>query len=117
MDDTFIMKRTRIMPYIVDDLEYLYISKFQIDQQVGVGTVGGNAWDIDPVMALSWSDDQGNTWSNFHYKSMGKAGNYKQRVLWWRLARSRFRIFRLDITANVKVFLIAAHIQLTKGLA
>jgi len=84
MDDTFIMKRTRIMPYIVDDLEYLYFSKFQIDQQVGIGTVGGNAWDIDPLMALSWSDDQGNTWSNYHYKSMGKVGDYLKRVLWFR---------------------------------
>lgn len=117
MDDTFIMKRTRIMPYIVDDLEYLYFKQFQIDCQTGVGIQVGNTYDKDPQMALSWSDDGGNVWSNQHLASMGAIGRYNTRVIWRRLGRSRFRIFRLDITANIPVYLIAAHAIFEKGYA
>lgn len=116
MDDTYLIKRQRTLPYVSDDLEYLYFSRFQVDCQTGVGTVTGESYDTDPQLELDWSDDGGHTYSNPLLQSMGKIGQYYSRVTWNRsLGRSRARVWRISIIAAVKVYLIAAHTAITKG--
>jgi hypothetical protein len=39
----------------------------------------------DPQVMLRFSDDGGHTWSNEHWKSMGKIGRYGYRTIWRRL--------------------------------
>ncbi len=71
----------------------------------------------DPRIVLQWSDDGGYTWSTEMQASVGKIGEFMRRVMWRRLGRSRSRVFRVILIANVPVFMIAAHIQLEKGYA
>lgn len=131
------IRTMRAMPYIADDLEYLYISQFQLDMQTGVGLDGdsttGGAFDsgfsdgfdigstddmdpgVNPKLVLQWSDDGGHTWSNEHICPAGKFGEYGVRAIWRRLGRARQRVFRVIMAAPCKVFWIGAHIQLEKG--
>jgi len=74
--------------------------------------VGGTQ---DPQAMLDWSDDDGRTWSNEHWASMGPIGDYSRRAIWRRLGRSRNRIYRLSITDAVKRVVIGAHLDAEAG--
>lgn len=71
----------------------------------------------DPQAILDWSDDGGRTWSNEHWVSIGKIGEYQQRAKWRRLGSSRNRTFRLTITDPVPVEIMAANATVRKGKA
>ncbi len=109
------IRRMRTCAHIADneDLNYISYYRFQADVQVGVGLT--NAPYKDPQAALSWSDDGGYTWSSTHWRSMGKIGKYLTRAIWRQLGRARDRVFKLQITAACKVFLIAANVKTTLG--
>ena len=82
-----------------------------LDCKVGVGTVDGagrDAW-----IMLRWSDDDGKTWSNTYRKSLGRLGEYKHRVVWYNLGRTRDRIYELSGTDPVRVILFGAELRAT----
>ena len=47
----------------------------------------------------------------------GKVGEYLTRVIWRRLGRGRYRVFRVTIDANIPVWMIAAYLDVEKGIA
>jgi len=52
---------------------------------------------------LSWSDDGGRTWSNEHWRSAGKIGEYDKICQWLRLGRTKdSRIFKLSVSDTQK---------------
>jgi hypothetical protein len=87
------------------DLNNIFIRKLQVDAETGVSAVG-----LDSQIALDWSDDGGNKWSNSYPVSLGKTGQYKTRAVWRRLGCTRSRIFRVTISAPVKRTLIAGYV-------
>lgn len=109
------IRRMRSAPHLYDDLEYIYHNKFQLDMRVGVGASSGADQDTNPQIALQWSDDGGYTWSNEHWRPVGKVGAYLTRVIWRILGRSRDRIYRTIYTAKTPFFVIAAHLDVEKG--
>lgn len=117
-DNGTLIRRLRTFPYFTDDLEYLYFSQFQIDMQTGVGLItDSNPANVDPVINLRWSDDGGHTWSTEIASPIGAAGQYNTRAIWYRLGRSRARIWEATIVANIPVYLIASHLEVSKGYA
>lgn len=117
-DDGTLIKRSRTLPYFTDDLEYLYFNWFQIDMQTGIGlATDTNPANTDPVINLRWSDDGGHTYSTEIACPVGKIGEYRTRARWNRLGRSRARVFEASIVANVPVYLISGHIDVSKGYA
>ena len=116
-DNGDLIRRQRTFPYVKDDLEYLFFKTLQIDMQVGVGLGSGNNQNTDPQAMLEWSDDAGNTWSNEYWSPIGKVGEYLTRVIWRRLGRGRYRVFRVTIDANIPVWMIAAYLDVEKGIA
>jgi hypothetical protein len=67
----------------------------------------------DPQVMLRWSDDGGHTWSNEHWKSMGKVGEYGRRVIWRRLGMTlkiRDRVYEISGTDPVKVAIMGAEL-------
>ncbi len=117
-DNNSLIRRQRTLPYFADDLEFLYFSQFQIDMQTGVGLVSdANTANTNPMISLRWSDDGGHTWSTFIDVPIGKVGEYNTRAIWRRLGRSRARVFEAVVMANVPVYLIAGHLQVSKGYA
>jgi hypothetical protein len=68
---------------------------------------------IDPQVMLRWSDDGGHTWSNEHWRSMGKTGAYGTRVLWRRLGMTlklRDRVYEVSGTDQTKIAIMGAEL-------
>jgi hypothetical protein len=69
-----------------------------------------------PLMSLRWSDDGGNTWSNYHVTSIGRIGEYATRVEWRRLGamlKLRDRVYEISASANVPISITDAQISAT----
>jgi len=89
----------------------------------GPSVVGGNiliekglatATAIDPQVMLRWSDDGGHTWSNKHWRSMGKTGTYGTRVIWRRLGMTlklRDRVYEVSGTDPIKIAIMGAELH------
>ena len=87
--------------------------------------VGGNilveigsftATAIDPQVMLRWSDDGGHTWSNEHWRSMGKTGEWGRRVIWRRLGMTlklRDRVYEVSGTDQVKIAIMGAELNVS----
>jgi hypothetical protein len=70
----------------------------------------------DPQVMLRFSDDGGHTWSNEHWKSMGKIGQYYNRVIWRRLGMTtklRDRVYEISATDPVKIAIMGAELILS----
>jgi len=87
------------------------------DGEVLVSSFGALATaGYDPQVMLRWSDDAGHTWSNEHWKSMGKIGAYGTRTIWRRLGMTekiRDRIYEISATDPVKIAIVGAELFVT----
>jgi hypothetical protein len=84
---------------------------YLIADQETVATQGA-----DPQVMLRWSDDGGHTWSNEHWASMGKIGQYYKRVIWRRLGMTvklRDRVYEASGTDPVKIAIMGAELILS----
>jgi hypothetical protein len=84
---------------------------YLIAEQEAVVTQGA-----DPQVMLRFSDDGGHTWSNEHWKSMGKIGQYSKRVIWRRLGMTtklRDRVYEVSGTDPVKIAIMGAELILS----
>jgi hypothetical protein len=84
--------------------------QLDIDSGVGLNTGQGS----DPQVMLRWSDDGGHTWSNEHWASIGKIGEYYRRVFWRRLGMTlklRDRVYELSGTDPVKIAIMGAELH------
>jgi hypothetical protein len=67
----------------------------------------------NPQVMLRWSDDGGHTWSNEHWRSMGRIGETGRRVLWRRLGMTmkiRDRVYEVSGTDPVKIAIMGAEL-------
>lgn len=107
------IRRVRRAPHLTTDLQRQYFDSFQIQFQPGVGLNNGQG--TDPQAMLRWSNDGGSTWSNEHWTTIGKMGQYANRALWRRLGWSRDRIFEVVITDPVKAVIVSAELKASAG--
>jgi len=96
-----------------EDGEYLITESgdYLITEQEAIATQGA-----DPQVMLRWSDDGGHTWSNEHWASMGKIGQYYKRVIWRRLGMTvklRDRVYEVSGTDPVKIAIMGAELILS----
>lgn len=106
------IRRVRRAPHLFDEANWTYYRDFQVDMEVGTAAAG-----IDPQVMMRFSDDGGLTWSNEKWASAGKTGEYKKRVIWRRLGRSRDRVFEIVVTDPVNVAIVEAYVNGIPGLA
>jgi hypothetical protein len=79
-------------------------------------TFYGAQTGYDPAVMLRWSDDGGHTWSNEHWATIGKIGEYYRRVFWRRLGMTlklRDRVYELSGTDPVKISIMGAELILS----
>lgn len=69
----------------------------------------------DPQVMLQWSDDRGNTWGSEVWSSIGKVGEYLNKVLWHRLGHSSDRMWRLTLTDPVNPLIVAVRLGARLG--
>jgi len=118
-DDTREIQRLRRAPFINNEHKRIIFHQFELDMEVGQGNPNANepvnppAEPVDPQISLRWSDDGGYTWSAYLNISMGLSGEYKKRIIWRRLGRSRQRIFEVSTGQNnVNLALYNAYLEL-----
>lgn len=115
-DEGAIVRRVRTGPHIHEDRKRASYKSFELDVERGQG-LDGQTSDYgtgkDPQCMLQWSDDGGMTWSNEYWKSFGKIGEYKKRLIWHRLGMSRDRMFRITTSDPSKIILVDARADVT----
>jgi hypothetical protein len=107
------IRRLRQAPHIHQEHEWMYHHRFQLDLETGIGLESGQG--VDPQVMLQWSDDGGYTWSNEYWVSAGTMGEQDVRALWYRLGRSRNRLYRVIVSDPVKWAFIDAFLRLRPG--
>ena len=108
------LRSWRALPTDQNDLKRTAQHSLQLDCESGVGINLGQG--DDPQVVLRWSDDGGHTWSNEHWSSMGKIGQYFRRVFWRRLGMTmklRDRVYEVSGTDPVKIAIVGAELILS----
>ncbi len=105
------IRRIRAAQFISKDRVNVIYHSFEIEFEAGVGLTGAVQGE-DPQAMLDWSDDGGHTWSNEHWVSIGKIGEYQNRAIWRRLGKARSRVFRVTVSDPVKVVMLGAYADL-----
>lgn len=112
-DDDTIMRL--VSPTMHNDRKRLFMSRFELDVQTGVGLANGQG--SDPQVMLRFSNDGGATWNSYQpWQSMGALGAYTKRLRWLRLGQARSRVIEVSISDPVKRVVVAAHADLSVGM-
>lgn len=75
----------------------------------GQGLLSGQG--SNPLATLKLSDDGGETFRTLPVRSLGVRGNYDARAVWWNLGMSRNRVYQVDVTDPIPLFVIDTHIE------
>lgn len=65
----------------------------------------------EPQIMVTWSDDNGHTWSNTRHLALGKVGEYSKRVETRRLGAGRDRVFKIRCTDPVNLVIVEARLE------
>ena len=89
------------------------VFRLQVDFETGVGLSSGQG-DVPQAM-LQVSKDNGHTWGNEMWETLGAIGAHLTRVVWRRLGSARDWVFKIRITDPVKVVITGASIDARPG--
>lgn len=109
------LRSWRALPTGENNLKRTTQHTLQLDCETGVGLNIGQG--EDPQIMIRWSDDGGHTWSNEHWSSMGRIGQYGRRVFWRRLGMTqklRDRVYEISGTDPVKIAIMGAELILSR---
>lgn len=106
-DDGNPLVRLRSSPHVSSQGARIAYSNVEFDIETGVGVQAGQG--SDPQVTLRWSDDSGHTFKNTRRKSVGKAGQYRNRVRFLRLGQARDRVFELSYSEPTPFTLMGAR--------
>lgn len=112
--ETVLIRRLRRSPHVSQEDRWIFYRTFQLDMDTGIGVDGGGQGS-DPMVMLRWSDDDGETWSNEHWVSAGRIGEYDARAEWRRLGRGRDRVFEVVVSDPVAWNFVAAYLGIDEG--
>lgn len=101
-------------PPIHSDRKRVFIPRFEMDIESGIGRASGQGQD--PQVMLRYSKDGGQTWSDRQlWRSMGTVGAYKTRMRWLKLGQAREWVFEVTISDPVRRNVLAAHADIMVG--
>ena len=113
-DDGEVVRRERIVPPVFSkNREKLFWHRVEVEHKAGVGLVTGQG--DDPQAMLDWSDNGGRTWSNEHWRKIGKIGAFGVRSVWRMLGSSRNRILRWSMTDPVECVITGVYADISEG--
>lgn len=108
------LRSWRAIPTGQNNLKRTAQHSLQLDLETGTGLNLGQG--SDPQVMLRWSDDGGHTWSNEHWISIGKIGEFYRRAIWRRLGMTlklRDRVYEVSMTDPVKTAIMGAELILS----
>lgn len=114
-EDGVALERYRVTQFIHQNMNILTYDEFAIDMETGVGLVSGTG--SDPQVALSYSDDDGATFSDPIYADMGQIGQTSTRCFWAELGDDygKGRTFKIRCNEPVAFTVIAGFAMIRAG--
>jgi hypothetical protein len=118
------IRRIRQAPHISTEQKYIYHAFLQVDMETGlqpmingapVQLYDGLGHKRSPQAFLSWSDDGGHVFGNEYSRDCGQVGQYKKRVYWTRMGRSRDRVYRLTCSDPYPYRIIDSYFEGSPG--
>lgn len=106
--------RERTAPHLVEGNRRVFIHKFELLLEVGIGLDGGVHGE-DPQIMLQISRDGGYTWGDELWRSAGRIGEFHHRAVWRALGWGRDLVYRIRMTDPVKFQIIGADIEVEGG--
>lgn len=101
----------RTAPHLSEENGWKFYSRLWLDMQTGLNSGTSN-------ITLTYSNDNGHTYSSNHVASAGATGDYRKRVIWRRLGRARDRVFRVTGTVDtVQTCLVNAYLDVESGIS
>lgn len=107
--------RLRRAPHIISALNRIRYSHLRVLMDVGITTIVPPSVGSDPLIALRWSDDGGQTFGTTYTASAGMTGAYSTLVDFYQLGQGRDRIFEFAVSAPVPWRLIDAFVDYSVG--
>lgn len=89
----------------------LYMNYLELEFETGTSLVSAEAQII-----MQYSDDDGRTWSQEYWQSIGEQGDFEKRVRWFGFERFYKRRFRFTMTDPIKLVLIRLVADVEVGL-
>lgn len=105
-----LMKARRTTPVNHASQNVIFYGRLELVMEGGESQSGEEA-----MVYLRWSDDSGNLWGNYVSESLGKIGEYNNRVVFYGLGSSVNRVWDLQITYNAPRTLIQAIAEVEVG--
>lgn len=87
--------------------------RFELVLNSGHGVTVGQG--ENPLATLKVSDDGGETFRTLPTRSLGKLGHYQSRTQWWRLGSSRDRVYKVEVTDPVPLYVIDTQLLVNGG--
>lgn len=109
-EDGETLRRSATAPPLWAKADRAQLKSLIIDFDPGVGLTSGQG--ANPKVMLDWSDDGGLTYSNEHWRDIGKIGEYQRRARWNRLGQFRQRVLRVSLSDPVKPVILGAYAEL-----
>jgi hypothetical protein len=109
----------RIWPAPKAQGKRIFYHALELEMETGVGpevpSLDDDGNPVPPQIMMQFSDDNGNTWSNEDWNSLGFIGERETRVRWQRLGSSRDRVFKVAVSDDVPVTMISAWLDSDAG--
>lgn len=101
-------------PTISKNRKRLFFKKIQLDFDEGLGEVTGD--DVDPQVVMQYSDDGSRTFNNELWRSMGAAGKFQTRAIWYQGGAAYERVYRFSCSANIPVRYTGLYGDIGEGI-
>lgn len=98
---------------VASDGKRILHDRFELQIATGVGLTSGQG--SDPMVELFISDDGGQQFYSFDTRSLGKIGDYKDRVFWHGLGSAYNRVYRCEISDAVDVIAFDTSVEIRGG--
>jgi len=90
------------------------INYLELVMETGVGLVSGQG--SNPKISLSISDNGGRTFGTENWSSIGKSGDFQQKVIWTALGQYQSPIFRFMISDPIPISIHSAGADIEVGI-
>lgn len=107
------IRRVRVIPHQGTDGRQIIVDEVYLDFATGVGLDGG-AQGYDPQVMLRVSKD-GASYGNERWASLGKIGEYKRRVRFWRLGIGTDWLLEISVSDPVITALMDGDVKARVG--
>lgn len=109
-DNGVVIERELTTRHFQKELKRVTFNEVQYSFEEGVGLPVNQG--VNPQVMLQFSKDNGHSWSNEKWRSVGKVGQYAYRARWLKLGDARDWVFRIRMSDPVKWVIVGINAEM-----